>query len=210
MAVECTQAECQSQVVAKNLCRRHYYDYRSERLGECSVLDCGEYQHARGFCQRHYARSLKETGSGRYKNSGLPCAYSGCVNTSIAHGYCGGHYQQFKRAAELRPLKRKKLYPGEWGSWITGDREGYVCRYRRDEVTGKSIRQLQHRFVMEQHLGRELLPHENVHHINGQRDDNRIENLELWSKSQPAGQRVSDKVAWAKELLALYEPEALR
>lgn len=32
---------------------------------------------------------------------------------------------------------------------------------------------------------------------------------ELWTRSQPAGQRVEDKVAWAKELLALYEPEAL-
>lgn len=42
-----------------------------------------------------------------------------------------------------------------------------------------------------------------------QRNDNRIENLELWSVSQPAGQRIEDKVAWAKHLLALYEPSAL-
>lgn len=62
---------------------------------------------------------------------------------------------------------------------------------------------------MEQVLGRPLRAGENVHHINGQRDDNRPENLELWSKSQPAGQRVVDKVAWAIEFLAMYAPEQL-
>lgn len=89
-----------------------------------------------------------------------------------------------------------------------GTADGYVSIGIIDDY-GNIRRMLEHRWVMEQVIGRELLPNENVHHINGDRQDNRRENLELWSTSQPPGQRIEDKVAWAIELLELYAPERL-
>lgn len=64
-------------------------------------------------------------------------------------------------------------------------RNGYVNVVTED---GRYIGE--HRAVMESHLGRPLEPFENVHHLNGDREDNRLDNLELWFKPQPAGQRV--------------------
>ena len=64
---------------------------------------------------------------------------------------------------------------------------------------------LEHRKVIQEFLGRPLLPTENVHHRNGDRTDNRLNNLELWNRSQPSGQRVEDKLAWARQLIAQYE-----
>ena len=83
---------------------------------------------------------------------------------------------------------------------------GYVMRRARGHprASQSSPYLFEHILVMEGLLGRYLLPGETVHHKDGVKADNRPENLELWVRPQPAGVRVSDAVAWAKEILARY------
>lgn len=91
---------------------------------------------------------------------------------------------------------------------IAGD--GYRTIYWPDHPNANmNWRVYEHVAVMADMLGRPLEPHERVHHRNGDRADNRLGNLDLWSTAQPCGQRVEDKVAFAVEMLDLYAPHLL-
>ena len=69
-------------------------------------------------------------------------------------------------------------------------------------TSGPSV--FEHILVAEDLLGRYLHHGETVHHRNGVRDDNRPENLELWTTPKPSGVRVSDAIAWAYEIIERY------
>lgn len=141
--------------------------------------------------------SKKCSGAGRRKF----CSVDGCRNPSESRdlGMCTSHKRRHLQGLPTSGVRKQRSI----GERVV-DESGYV----RIRVAGRAS-MAEHRYVMEQHLGRPLLRSENVHHINGVRDDNRIENLELWTKSQPCGQRVTDKVAWAVEFLEQYAPELL-
>jgi hypothetical protein len=88
----------------------------------------------------------------------------------------------------------------------TIDNNGYLTITKRghpNQMDSKG-RIREHVFIMSEYLGRALAKNESVHHKNGDKLDNSIENLELWHKGQPGGQRVKDKIDWAIAFLTEY------
>src|SRR6266567_4663512 len=199
---QCSTANCTNPVVypTLGLCKSHYSMQRRLKTTNvlCSTPDCGRKVHVvkRGLCIRCYQfwRATQIT------PESPRCKVPDCDLPLCARGYCSPHYSQFNKFGEIRPRhpqkNRRKIKKME-GSYLTSS------GYRRIVIPGRG-HMLEHRYVIEQKLGRYLLPGENVHHIDGNKLNNAPENLELWVTRQPQGQRIEDAVAWAREILQRY------
>jgi hypothetical protein len=135
------------------------------------------------------------------------CSVPNCESPATNRQLCKTHADRKRKFGDVQADKPVRRYTGT-GFVHHGYFQVPVPAELR-HLTGGKANELEHRLVMAQMLGRALHADESVHHRNGDRLDNRPENLELWSRWQPRGQRIEDKVVFAIELLERYRPERL-
>jgi hypothetical protein len=134
------------------------------------------------------------------------CTVDDCQKKHTAKGMCQMHYRRNKlyNDPKLRPGRPRR-------NTASINNNGYELLYEPENPNANvNGLVLVHRKVMSEVLGRPLLRAEQVHHKNGNRSDNRIENLEIWTTHQPQGQRIEDKIEYAIEILKQYAPHLLK
>lgn len=122
--------------------------------------------------------------------TGKICRVEGCKNIlKMADGQvCGSHRLRFMRHGNY------DISPN-WPNLKKGTPCLSPLGYMRINIDGKRI--LEHRYIMEKHLGRKLKKRERIHHINGDKTDNRIENLKLF-KNNGEHMKNGHPVMWHK------------
>lgn len=149
------------------------------------------------MCEAHYDRFLggdAELDAPIRDQGRRSCSVDGCARRHAGRGYCSMHLRRKNRwgdplATREKPIGARRL-----------STTGYVL-VRVDPADELAVAMaierhrwaLEHRLVMARAVGRALRSDETVHHINGDKLDNCLENLELWSGNHPSGVRVGDQ-----------------
>jgi hypothetical protein len=202
--VRCSLEDCERVASTVGLCSTHYRRNRDNdpAVRRCVTPGCVKAVQCRDRCAACYGRWRKED------PTRPRCSFAQCDRAQYAAGLCELHRDRQLRGTPLdAPLKgtlgeRENPNPINGYVWTTVEEQD------RWLVGGRSYVQ-KHRLVMARHMGRELAEDETVHHMNGIRSDNRVENLELWSGNHGKGARVADQIQHALEVLRRYAPERL-
>lgn len=104
------------------------------------------------------------------------CQIEGCTRRYTCKGYCNTHYYYWRRKGVPETDKSKAQIAKYGKGTLTPD------GYRLLSKDGRRIKE--HRWVLEQHLGRKLESWEHIHHINENKLDNRVENLKIVTNSE--------------------------
>jgi len=207
---QCTFPPCERPAHSKGLCQSHYMQRwlgkalsplrpAPTRYGpdaRCQFAGCKNHARSRGLCGGHaYQRdngiALRPL---KHKNKGKPCKFNGCTKPARGLGYCAGHYTQARKGQKPVELK-----PPPSGMTLRVGSLGYVDAYlypdhplyQYAKDAGVPMRRdLHHRLVMAERVGRRLLSTETVHHKDGNRANNSLDNLELRHGNHGQGQKI--------------------